>query len=78
MATPCKPGGYTYRRAVNDIRRECQAARRSLQELIAPERPGPALTALHVARIGTSLAAIQEALADLERIGSKEDGSTGG
>ena len=42
MAMTCKPGGYTARSAVNDIRRECQAARRSLQELIAPERPGPA------------------------------------
>lgn len=72
MAPRVKVQGYIYRRVVNDIRRQCQTARCSLQALIDPEPPSRTLTALHVARIGTSLAAIQESIAELERIG-KED-----
>jgi hypothetical protein len=66
--TAAKQGGYRHRQAIRDGRQACRTARQSLEELITQERPGPALTALLVARIGTALAAIQESFNELEHI----------
>ena len=68
MSTPKKIGGYVYRENVARVRTASNTARRYVERLL-DEKPGPALTAMYLARLGLTLGEISDAVGELERIG---------
>lgn len=68
MSTPQRIGGYTYRQQIARGNVAERTARQYTEKLL-DERPGPALAAMYVARIGLALGEIADVLAELERIG---------
>ena len=67
MTTPQKIGGYAYRQHIARARSAASTARRHLQRLL-DERPGPALAATYLARIGLAIGEIDESLTGLAQI----------
>ena len=68
MSTPQQIGGYIYRQQISRVRSACNIARQHVARIF-DERPGPALAAVYIARIGVALGEIADAIGELERIG---------
>lgn len=67
MTTPAKIGGYNYRQHIATARSADSTARRYITRLL-DERPGPALAAMYLTRIGLALGDIAAAITGLEQI----------
>lgn len=68
MSTPQSIGGYVFRQQIARMRSADNTARQYVARIL-DERPGPALAAVYIARIGVALGEIAEAIGELERIG---------
>jgi hypothetical protein len=71
MSTPQKIGGYVHHENVARVRAANTTARRYVERLL-DETPGPALTAMYLARVGLALGEISDATGELERIGRQD------
>jgi len=69
--TKRKLGGYAFNYEITRARQACRGIRRSLKRII-DEKPGPQASAVLLTRAALSLGDIEEAIAELERIGKHE------